>query len=119
MESPATESVDEVALSETLDWIGSHLDQVLSLSDMASHSNMSTRHFSRRFAEVVGTTPHQWLIGQRIARAQALLETTHLSIEHVAQQCGSGSAVAMRPHFAKAVRLSPAQYRQAFCDVAS
>ena len=108
-------SVDEQqSLGATLEWITEHLHQDLPLTAMARHANLSTRQFSRRFQESAGTTPHQWLIRQRVLHAQELLEQGHLSIEEVAQRCGFRSAAAMRPHFARMVTTSPADYRRCF-----
>ena len=75
---------------------------------------MSRRNFTRRFREVYGTTPTQWLLAQRIAHAQRLLETTDHPIEIVAGEAGFGSALSLRQHFGKALQLSPRSYRSQF-----
>ena len=53
----------------------------------------------------------------RVRRAQRLLETTDLAIEHVATEAGFGSATVMREHFAAVVGTSPLSYRRAFSRV--
>ena len=50
-------------------------------------------------------------------RAQRLLETTDLAIEHVATEAGFGSAAVMREHFGTVVGTSPLSYRRAFSRV--
>jgi transcriptional regulator GlxA family with amidase domain len=75
---------------------------------------MSTRTFARRFGETHGTTPHQWLLRQRVLLAQRLLETTDLPIELVASQCGMGSSANLRQHFQRIVRNTPQGYRRCF-----
>ena len=78
---------------------------------------MSPRTFARRFREVTGTTPHQWLTGQRVQLAQQLLETTDHPVEHIAVECGFGTPANLRLHFQRLVKTSPAQYRRTFaCD---
>lgn len=67
-----------------------------------------------RGGESVGTTPHQWLIRQRVLHAQELLEQGHLSIEEVALRCRFRSGAAMRPHFARMVTTSPADCHRCF-----
>jgi transcriptional regulator GlxA family with amidase domain len=81
---------------------------------MARHAGYSARSFARRFRAETGTTPLQWLIGRRIARAQQLLEGTPLPVEQVAAEAGFGSAAALRQHFARAVATSPTAYRRTF-----
>lgn len=75
---------------------------------------MSPRTFARRFQATLGTTPYHWLLQQRIALAQRLLETTEHSIEQIAVSCGFRSAATLRLHFQRFLHTSPQAYRQAF-----
>ena len=75
---------------------------------------MSSRTFSRRFVASTGTTPHRWIVQQRVAAAQELLETTTLPVEVIAERCGFGSAASLRAQFTQIVRSSPQAYRQTF-----
>lgn len=77
---------------------------------------MSARTFARRFQATTGTTPMRWLITQRIAAAQKLLERTDLPVPEVARRAGFGSEVTMRQHFATHLSTSPRDYRLAFHD---
>jgi AraC family transcriptional regulator, transcriptional activator FtrA len=106
-------------LAAVLDWAVEHLDEQLTITDLAARANLSPRQFSRRFRQVAGATPHQWLIDQRILLARRLLESTDLSIDRVADQAGFGSSAAMRLHFQRAVRTSPVSYRRVFSQAAS
>ena len=75
---------------------------------------LSVRAFARRFQEETGTSPHQWLIAQRVQLARQLLEGSDLSVDQVAARCGFGSSLAFRQHFKRRVDTSPAAYRRAF-----
>jgi len=75
---------------------------------------MSPRTFARHFTGRTGTTPHQWIVRQRVLLSQQLLETTDLSIDVVATRCGLGSAANLRLHFQRLVRTSPGAYRRTF-----
>jgi AraC family transcriptional regulator, transcriptional activator FtrA len=112
--APAATVAAEDNVAGTLDWVTAHLDEDLSLKSMALNANLSVRQFSRRFQETTGTTPHQWLIHQRVLRAQELLEHGSMSIEEVARHSGFRSAAAMRPHFTRQVATSPSDYRRGF-----
>ena len=101
-------------LSSTLDWAVAHLDEPLTVEQLARHAAMSPRTFARRFRDVTGTTPLQWVLRQRIVRAQQLLESTDLSIDHIATECGFGSAAVLRTHFRRMVDTSPDRYRRTF-----
>lgn len=105
-------------LAPVLDWILTHLDRPLTVDEMAAQALMSPRTFARRFAAVVGGTPLQWLLRQRVYRAQELLETTGLGLDRVATECGFGSAATLRVHFHRVVGTSPSSYRRSFHQAA-
>jgi transcriptional regulator GlxA family with amidase domain len=104
----------ECSLEPTMRWMEARLDEQLQLTDIARAAAMSTRTLNRRFREQTGTTPLQWLIRQRIIRAQQLLESTGLPVEEIAQQVGFGTAVTLRQHFARLLNTSPLAYRRTF-----
>jgi transcriptional regulator GlxA family with amidase domain len=114
VELPVASADDAVVLGPTLDWIVDHLDEPLTVEAMASHAIVSSRTFARRFRAVTGTTPLQWLLQQRVARARQLLETTGLSVDRVATACGLGTASNLRVHFQRAVGTTPTAYRRTF-----
>jgi transcriptional regulator GlxA family with amidase domain len=100
-------------LAGVLDWAVEHLDQPLAVEELARQAHMSPRTFARRFREVVGVTPHRWVLGQRLAHAQRLLELG-VPVEEVARRCGFGSAVTLRTQFARERGISPSAYARAF-----
>jgi transcriptional regulator GlxA family with amidase domain len=102
-----------------LDWAVQHLDEPLSVEVMARRAALSPRTFARRFREVTGETPLQWLLHQRVLLAQRLLESTDDSVEEIAGQCGFGSATALRDHFVRRTRTTPTAYRRTFQATAS
>ncbi|MBP2327241.1 transcriptional regulator GlxA family with amidase domain [Kibdelosporangium banguiense] len=112
-ELSGTDPQDHV-LSELLPWVAENLNQPLTVTDLARHANMSTRNLTRRFNALAGITPLQWLLTQRINRAQKLLETTNNSVDHIADQTGMGTAATLRRHFNRAIGVSPDTYRRTF-----
>ena len=100
---------------ETLDWAIEHMGEPLTVTELAGRSLMSPRTFARHFQAVVGTTPHSWLMRQRVLATQQLLETTDLSVERIAMQVGFGSAATLRNHFQRVVHTTPLAYRRTFC----
>ena len=113
--SPAgAESVGVTGLGGTLTWMQRNLAEPLTVARMARHANQSPRTFARRFVAEVGVTPMQWLIRERVRRAQQLLETSETSIDEVATLVGFASAETLRHHFRRAVDTSPSRYRATF-----
>ncbi|MFB9464685.1 helix-turn-helix domain-containing protein [Streptomyces cinereospinus] len=101
-------------LAGLLPWATERLDQPLTVEDLARRARMSSRHLGRHFRSVTGTTPLQWLLTQRIRRAQELLETTDDSVDAIAEATGMGTATTLRRHFNRTVGVPPDTYRRTF-----
>lgn len=101
-------------LSPVLTWVLEHLDRRHSVDDLAERAHMSPRTFARRFRDETGTTPHQWIVQQRVQRAEELLEQTQLSVEQIAAEVGFGNAAGLRHHFTQIRGTPPQTYRQTF-----
>lgn len=107
---PSTEDGIEQATT----WAQSRLGAQLDVETLAKKAKMSSRTFARRFRAQMGTTPHRWLVRQRIFAVQRLLETSDASIEELTDASGLGSSANLRSHFHRAVGLSPQAYRASF-----
>ncbi|MET9623461.1 helix-turn-helix domain-containing protein [Streptomyces sp. NPDC006464] len=105
---------DDHPLADLLPWVIERLDQPLTVEDLARRANMSSRHLGRHFRSVTGTTPLQWLLNQRIRRAQELLESTGDSVDAVAEATGMGTATTLRRHFNRTLGVPPDAYRRTF-----
>jgi transcriptional regulator GlxA family with amidase domain len=107
------EAEDRANLAAVQQWTLEHLGEPISVDDLAARAVMSPRNFARQFAARTGTTPHQWLIGQRLRRAQELLEHTGRPVEQIAADCGL-TALMLRRHFASRYGITPQAYRRTF-----
>jgi AraC family transcriptional regulator, transcriptional activator FtrA len=107
-------TVEAVTLAPVLDWAQAHLDGELSVGVLSRRAAMSERTFARRFRDETGTTPHHWVLLQRVALAERLLEQGDLGIEQIARSSGFGSATMLRHHFLKVRGTTPTGYRRTF-----
>ena len=114
---PLPEEPDAPTLTPLLQWLSEHLDEQHSVDDLAARVYMAPRTFARRFRAEIGTTPHEWLTGQRILLARRILEGTDLTVEAVAARSGFGDAATMRHHFARRLGVTPQSYRATFRTV--
>jgi transcriptional regulator GlxA family with amidase domain len=114
IESPLPVVDDSSLFADTCAWVQAHLDEAVTVDDLAARSVMSPRSFARHFLAATGTTPYQWLLRQRVQLAQRLLEVTDLSVETVAYRSGFGAAGLLRKHFQRALHTSPQAYRRTF-----
>ncbi|MBM6404850.1 helix-turn-helix domain-containing protein [Phycicoccus sp. CSK15P-2] len=105
---PTTEAE---SLGEVLGFMAETLGEQHTVATLARRASMSPRTFARRFVAETGTTPHQWLVDQRVLRARELLEESDLPVEHVASEAGFGTAALLRHHFTRCTGLSPTAFR--------
>jgi transcriptional regulator GlxA family with amidase domain len=101
-------------MARLLDWALGRLGEPLSIERLAAQAHLSRRTFIRAFQASTGTTPSAWIRGRRLDAARRLLETTDLSVDQVAADCGFGSAVTLRQNFARAFGTTPTEYRRHF-----
>lgn len=114
IEQPVLATTRDTPLTKTLDWAMRHLDAAHSLDSLAARAAMSRRSFTRHFRQHTGTTVGQWLLAQRLALAQRLLETTAQPVERIAEKAGFGTPLSLRQHFATAFHTTPSTYRREF-----
>ncbi|MCY0912296.1 GlxA family transcriptional regulator [Massilia antarctica] len=114
IERPLPVSVSEGRFSQVLDWVTQHLGEAHSIDALAERASMSRRNFTRHFRQSTGTSFKHWILNQRVAHAQRMLESGDASIERVAQEAGFGSALSLRQHFRTNLRTSPSAYRKLF-----
>lgn len=109
---PASDEATRVA--RVMDSVRRRLHQPHSVAGMARAARMSERTFARRFRDATGTTPHRWLVSERVERARRLLETTSHGMDEVARRSGFGDAQLLRMHFRRALGVPPSGYRRSF-----
>lgn len=108
---PGGGSIEDRRLRRVLDYIHANLADNLSLDDMASEAAMSRFHFVRAFTKALGTSPLQYVIGERMKLAKVLLQTTKLSIHAVAHRAGYEDVSRFGQHFRRHVGTTPAAFR--------
>lgn len=104
------------ALSRVIDAMHRRLASPQPIAELAAMAAMSERTFMRRFKEATGTSPADWLIAARVDRARELLESSPLSVDGIADECGFGSAITLRHHFRRKLGISPTAYRARFAQ---
>jgi transcriptional regulator GlxA family with amidase domain len=101
-------------VGEVLVWMEQHLDEEVTVEQLATRALMAPRTFARRFQQETGTTPYRWILRQRVLLAQELLEGTDETVDAVAARTGFGTAAALRHQFVRALGTTPNAYRRAF-----
>jgi AraC family transcriptional regulator len=94
-------------------WIDAHSDRQVDLEAAADEAGLSPFHFLRLFANVLGVTPHQYLVRSRLRRAARLLADDSLAITDIAYDVGFGDLSNFVRTFHRAAGASPRRFRAA------
>jgi AraC-like DNA-binding protein len=92
--------------------LGENLGRDMTIAQVAQACNLSRGHFIRMFRETLGMTPHQWVIGERIRRARALLRETDLPLAEVAITCGFSDQSHFTRVFSSNLGIPPGTWRK-------
>lgn len=114
IEQPLPKTAGGTRLARLIDSVRTRLGESHNLDSLAAQAKMSRRTFTRHFKALTGTTVQNWLLSERLALSQRLLEQTDQSIERIAVLAGFGSVVSLRHHFRHAFGVAPSAWRQSF-----
>ena len=92
--------------------LAEHLDGSLRLATLASQCGLSVSHFAKSFRQSFRTSPHRYLILQRVERAKALLLRSACPLSEVALQTGFSDQAAFSRTFGAVVGTPPGQWRR-------
>ena len=79
---------------------------------MARASGVSVSRLHALFREELDTTPHAWLLEQRLVKAREWLATTEAPIAEIALRAGFSEQSALTRALRKATGMTPAAYRR-------
>jgi AraC family transcriptional regulator len=100
-------------IRRAIELMHAHMNRDLPLEEIAAAAFLSPFHFARLFKKLTGASPHAYLATLRVARAQALLAETDLSISEVSARVGYSSPSHFTKAFRQATGLAPRAYRAA------
>jgi AraC-like DNA-binding protein len=99
-------------LALALEAIHRHPGSNWTVQRLAEVACMSRTAFAERFAEVLGTSPHQYLTELRMTEALRLLRDPRLSVIAIAEQLGYQSEAAFRRTFKRVHGQGPGALRR-------
>lgn len=87
-------------------------DDALSLAALAREAGMSRYHFLRTFRRLLGTTPHQYVLQRRMARAAMRIRTTTAALSEISLESGFSDLSTFIRRFRAIMGVSPSEYRR-------
>lgn len=111
---PSGKKLDELRLRRVKDYIVAHLEDDMTVADLAAVANLSPFHFTRLFNAATGLPPHRYVGRQRLERAMSLLATGRMRLSEIALYCRFSSQASFNRAFRAAIGMTPGQYRRLF-----
>lgn len=100
------------SLSESIDFMLSHIDSDLTLIQLAKHAGLSQAHYSALFKKNTNSSPIQYFLGLKIQKACIHLDDRNSTIKEISEQLGFGDPFYFSRLFHKVMGLSPTEYRK-------
>ena len=107
--APTAQRLSKPQERRLAEYIESHLDEGLSLDDLAAVAGISVPHLTPLFRRTFGQTVHRYVMERRVARARDLLAQGHLSITEVALECGFSHASHLARWMRRLVGVRPSE----------
>lgn len=108
--------IAQARLKQAREFMLAHLDQDIGLEQTAAACGMSINHFVRVFRRHMGTTPHRWLISQRLEVAMRLMQDPEQALASIAASSGFADQSHLTRVFAERIGTTPGQWRRAHFD---
>jgi AraC family transcriptional regulator len=102
----------KAAVEQVVGWMREHIEEEISIEEMAERAGASPFHFLRTFRRWTGVTPALFLSALRLEEAKRLLLTTDRSVTDICFDVGYNSLGTFTSRFTQLVGLSPARLRR-------
>jgi AraC family transcriptional regulator len=100
----------------TLEYIERHLDQTLTLDEIAREAGLGTWTFGKMFRETFGRPPHAYIIERRVERAESFLDRGVMPLKEIAFACGFADQAHMTRVFRAKRKATPGSLRMIHKD---
>ena len=111
LDPPAELPAQSTAIADVMRFMEKECGRPLSLDLLSRKANMSKYHFSRRFKQECGFSPHVYLTMLRMNKAMYLLKTTDLPVREISLMVGYQNESTFSTAFHDRIGLSPLRFR--------
>ena len=84
----------------------------ISIEGLAEQTNRSLTSFKKEFRRIFDTSPHHWIIAQRLDHAKIMLASTNRTVSEIGVECGFSNISHFIKLFKQRYHCTPASYRK-------
>ncbi len=99
-------------IDTAIEYIYRNMENPIDMELLAKKAGMSYRTLYRSFRNLMGCTPHEFLVQLRLKQATELLRETELNVGEIAQKCGFYDSNHFCRVFRERMKISPRRFRQ-------
>lgn len=99
-------------INEAVVYIQQNCNRDLTVDEVADFCKLNRSYFSRKFKKIMGCTPQEFLIQQRLTNAAELMRLSDLPVKAVAAQCGYSNQFHFSQAFKKCYGMPPQEWRK-------
>lgn len=110
--APTEEDPVSMRMRRFLEYIEEHLDQDISLEEMAASAGVSKTEVLRCFHKTLQTTPYSYVMEVRLSKASELLAETGLPVGEIASRTGFNQQSYFGKRFKEKMGVTPLEYRR-------
>ena len=93
-------------------YIDDNLHRTIHIRDLGAVARRSLAHFSRKFKQSVGESPHAYIVRKRLEKASHLMMTSAASLGEIALSAGFSDQAHLSRLFRQAFGQSPGHWRR-------
>ncbi len=105
-------AIDDSDVAAAVRYIREYACDGINVSDLLKHSTLSRRVLESRFRKILGCTPHQEIMRQRMTRVKQMLQETDLPLCTIAERTGFEHTEYLTVAFKRETNLTPSQFRR-------
>lgn len=106
-------SEGQAIIYKVLDYLKTHLDRNVTVTESAAHVHLSGNYFASLFKKVTGMTFTQYVTNERIQKAKSLI-LAGMSVQEVAVAVGYEERRYFSEMFKKVTGLTPSEFRESY-----
>ncbi|MEA4862670.1 MAG: helix-turn-helix domain-containing protein [Victivallaceae bacterium] len=102
---------DTKLLRRIHDYCLAHIQDRISVDELAELAGCTRWHFSRRFKELSGYSPHDYVLDLKMRKAVRLLQSTNAPVKEIAYSCGFDNPEYFSRVFYRIYHTFPREFR--------